>query len=286
MVLEGKLIKPQGTLFIMEDYLIHLQSQKLSERTIKEYCYYYRKVALEMQDAGIKLKDFTNEIVEYFVSKYNNGVFRAFLKDIFDWKNVNIKIPKIKGSQKRKKKLHIKPYEVLQIKNFLTSKYGYKFGLMLDLTYFCALRRSETIGIRSTDFNWEEWLSGENDLIINLSADYTKRKKDREIIVPKELAERLLNWVQKYHQEIDNQETLFGVGETKWRKAFRDAILSTDHDGFTLHGLRRSRATYWEKHGLDIRDIQTLLGHADISTTQLYLSDNTEKALSNLKKIQ
>ena len=259
---------------------------KLSERTIKEYHYYYRKLMSELISCDCKESEIDNEIIEYFVVNYNNNVFRAFLKDYLDWKNLPLKIPKIRGAKQRKKKLYISPNKITKLKNYFLQEFGMDYTLMLLLSYYCALRRSEIVNIRADDFDWSAWLEENQPLVLTLSADYTKRKKDRKILVPDFLANSIFDWMSSHLEDIDARETLFGVSITKWRKAFRKAVLETNNDGFTLHGLRRSRASYWNKQGMDILKIKTLLGHADISTTQLYIDEDEEGALDELSKIQ
>jgi hypothetical protein len=45
---------------------------------------------------------------------------------------------------------------------------------------------------------------------------------------------------------------------------------------YTIHGLRRGAATRWLRRGINLRDIQALLGHASLQTTALYLEANVD----------
>ena len=72
---------------------------------------------------------------------------------------------------------------------------------------------------------------------------------------------------------------------TEFQKAFRISSLRVLKKTYSPHVLRRSRATHWLNSGLTIIDVKELLGHADISTTQRYLTATTDQLSSKMSKL-
>jgi len=118
-----------------------------------------------------------------------------------------------------------------------------------------------------------------------------KGKKDRMIPI----GERALRWVLKYRDEVrpelampEDDTTLFltnyGLPFTRNRMSqlVRDYVNDAD-TGKTgsCHLFRHTMATLMLENGADIRFIQAMLGHADISTTQIY----TQVSIRQLKEI-
>jgi integrase/recombinase XerD len=152
---------------------------------------------------------------------------------------------------------------------------------MLELLYATGLRVSELVGLQLSDLQ----------LDVGYLSAFGKRSKQR--IVP--LGEAALSEIRLYLQEArplldreGNSSFLFlnrsGKGLTRqgfWKIIKRRALEAKILKNITPHTLRHSFATHLLENGADLRSVQTMLGHADISTTQIYTHVTRER----LKKI-
>jgi len=153
----------------------------------------------------------------------------------------------------------------------ISSPLGLRDRAMLELLYACGLRVSELIGL--------SWLQ------VDLQAGVLKvmGKGARERLVP--LGEEAVYWVGDYFKEGARDTLLNGRqsedlfvtqrGEGMTRQAFwslirRYAIQAGIRGTLSPHSLRHAFATHLLNHGADLRVVQLLLGHADITTTQIY----------------
>jgi len=158
---------------------------------------------------------------------------------------------------------------------------GLRDRAMLEVLYATGLRVSELVGLRLT--------------AVSLDAGVLRvtGKGNKERLVP--LGEEAVNWVGRYLKEsraalmARNQcDQLFVTarGGAMTRQAFwylikrhaRGAGLTRP---LSPHTLRHAFATHLLNHGADLRVVQMLLGHADISTTQIY----THVARERLKQL-
>ncbi len=163
-----------------------------------------------------------------------------------------------------------------EIKKILAAIENKKTKLMIGLAYACGFRVSELINLKIGDLNFDE-MSGR---ILQ-----AKGRKDRIFNIPKFLVKDLKRQIRKQLER--NQEYLFTGPNGKLtgrniqklvKKAVRDAGINKD---VHPHTLRHSFATHLLENGVDIRKIQELLGHSDLSTTQIYTHISREE----LKKI-
>jgi integrase/recombinase XerD len=150
---------------------------------------------------------------------------------------------------------------------------------MLEMLYAGALRVSEIIGVKI------------EDLKLDLSYVLVRGKGDKERIVP--LGKSAVDALTVYMREArgilaarKSSPLLFlGRGARKlsrqrvWQMV-RAASATTGRHA-SPHMLRHSCATHMVENGADLRTVQTILGHADISTTQVY----THLALDRLKSV-
>ena len=146
---------------------------------------------------------------------------------------------------------------------------GFRDHAMLELLYATGIRVSELIGLNVGD--------------INLSAGFIRcRSKDKERIVP--LYPAAVKALEDYVKDIrpriiadENEQALFVNmnGERMSRQGFWKIIKyyqekAEINKDITPHTLRHSFAVHLLENGADLRSIQEMLGHADISSTQIY----------------
>ncbi len=150
---------------------------------------------------------------------------------------------------------------------------------MLEVFYAGALRVSEIVGVKL------------EDLKLDLGYVLVRGKGDKERIVPLGAAaiEAIRTYIADARAELVGQSTspLLFVGRggralTRQRvwQMVRAAGRRTGRAA-SPHMLRHSCATHMVENGADLRTVQTILGHADISTTQVY----THLALDRLKGV-
>lgn len=163
----------------------------------------------------------------------------------------------------------------------VTGAYGLRDRAMMELLYATGLRVSELIGLRISQ--------------INLDAGVVRvmGKGSKERLVP--MGESAQEWITRYLKEArpeltEAQKTdevfLSSRGRAMSRQAFwylikRYAAKVGIHKNLSPHTVRHAFATHLLNHGADLRVVQMLLGHADLSTTQIY----TEVARARLKAL-
>jgi len=163
-------------------------------------------------------------------------------------------------------------------KELLESLNTKKSKLMVSLIYAAGLRVSELISLKPENLNFEE------------KVGYVKQgkgKKDRIFNIPKFIFSKLKKQAEK--QKESNQKYLFSgrngeeMSSRNIQKIVKNAAKKAGiKKEVHCHTLRHSFATHLLEEGIDIRKIQELLGHADLSTTQIYTHVSTEE----LKKIK
>jgi integrase/recombinase XerD len=158
---------------------------------------------------------------------------------------------------------------------------GLRDRAMLETLYATGLRVSELVGLKLTAVNL-------NDGVLRVTG---KGNKDR--LVP--LGEEAVQWLRRYLQDarrvllaqnLSDQVFVTQRGDGMTRQAFwylikRRARAAGINRPLSPHTLRHAFATHLLNHGADLRVVQMLLGHSDISTTQIY----THVARERLKRL-
>ncbi|MEH0165614.1 site-specific tyrosine recombinase XerD [Paucibacter sp. JuS9] len=158
---------------------------------------------------------------------------------------------------------------------------GLRDRAMLELMYASGLRVSELVTLKSVHVGLKE------------AALRVTGKGDKERLVP--FGEEAHGWLLRYLAEsraslLAGQRcdelfvTIRGAGMTRqmfWNLVKKYALLAGIRSPISPHTLRHAFATHLLNHGADLRAVQLLLGHADLSTTQIY----THVARERLRQI-
>ena len=147
---------------------------------------------------------------------------------------------------------------------------GIRDRAMLELVYACGLRVSELVNLKLSCVD------------LNAGVIRVQGKGAKERLVP--LGEEASSWIDRFERE-GRPEILAGRasdylfvtarGDCMTRQAFwyllkRRAAIAIPGKKLSPHTLRHAFATHLLNHGADLRVLQLLLGHSDISTTQIY----------------
>jgi len=158
---------------------------------------------------------------------------------------------------------------------------GLRDRAMLEILYASGLRVSELVGLKVTEVSLSEG-------VVRVTGKGSKTR-----LVP--MGEVAVDWISRYLNEartviLENKlsDSLFvtqrGGGMTRqafWYLIKRYALGAGIHKPMSPHVLRHAFATHLLNHGADLRVVQMLLGHSDISTTQIY----THVARERLKQL-
>ena len=142
---------------------------------------------------------------------------------------------------------------------------------MLEVLYATGLRVTELISLTFSDISLRQG-------VVRIIG-----KGDKERLVP--LGEEAIYWLEYYlhygRNELLNKQTIDIVfpsnrgkqmtRQTFWHRIKHYAVLAgINSDSLSPHVLRHAFATHLLNHGADLRVVQMLLGHSDLSTTQIY----------------
>lgn len=172
--------------------------------------------------------------------------------------------------------------EVILTQPNLAEPLGVRDRAILEVLYSTGIRRGEVIGLSVYDLDAERG---------TLMVRQGKGRKDR--MVP--IGERAIAWVERYQREVrpelavaPDEGTLFlsslgeGFAPSRMTQLVRGYVRGAELDkSGSCHLFRHTMATLMLEGGADVRYIQEMLGHAELSTTQIY----TQVSIRKLKQV-
>ena len=192
----------------------------------------------------------------------------------------NLETPK--SWQSLPKVLSVEEVEMLLASPDVTTDSGVRDKAMLEILYATGLRVSEMVALKMSDVN------------LDLGFLMTMGKGSKERTVP--LGQSAVNWTRRYLsvrprlQGVKANSLLFvnDKGLPITRQAFWNLIVAYGEKckigHINPHLLRHSFATHLLENGADLRSVQMMLGHSDISTTQIYTHITNERLREIYKK--
>lgn len=273
--------------------------KKLSENTLQSYKRDLKQFRKYLEDNGIHynrvkeedMKNYINELQEEgkkpsSISRCIASI-RSFYQFVLKNKKVkvdptaNIQSPKIE--KRTPNVLTSKEVELLLKQPDTVDLKGVRDKAMLEFAYATGMRVTEIISLDIDDVNLEEAYvickNGNKQRIIPLGSMCLKALKEyieeaRDILIKSEEEKALFVNV--------NGGRLTRQGFWKIIKYYKEQAHITKD--ITPHVLRHSFATHLIQNGADLKAIQTMLGHSDISSTQVYMQFQDEGLRDVYKK--
>ncbi len=273
----------------LKEYLTYLRLEKnLSENTVSSYKIDILAFISFLSNYNISdpsnissdkitaffrtLKEFgltSTSTARYFSSL--KGFFLYLVKNNYIIKNPIDKIRAPKLSKKLPTVLNINEVDAILSKPNVDDKLGLRDKAILELFYACGTRVSELMDLKISDLFFQE----------EVIRVFGKGSKER--IIP--IGSSAVKWIKKYltksrpllMKKLKSENCLFlnsrgtklsrmGVWKIIDRYVKDAGIMKKVHP----HTFRHSFATHLLEGGADLRAVQEMLGHADISTTQIY----------------
>lgn len=227
-----------------------------TKTTVLSYLLYLQKEARASSTVSRTLASLRS----YYLFMMQNGVVKSNPTSNLEAPHVEKKIPKILSGEEVELLLE-------QPKN--CDNKGIRDKAMLELLYATGIRVSELINLDVSD--------------VNVPMSFVRCKGGKkERIIPmghqaKDALENYINNVRKYMVKDENETALFVncSGARLSRQGFWKLIKYYQHiagieTDITPHTLRHSFAAHLLENGADLHSIQEMMGHADISSTQVY----------------
>ena len=277
-----------------QEYLDHLQVERaLAENSIEAYRRDIGKLAAFARERRKELVELRQRDVADFIGRLREsglsvrsvaravhairGLYRFAVREgrLAADPMENLRAPKAFAALPHF--LTLEQVDVLLAAPDTTTALGLRDRAILEVLYASGLRVSELIGLRARDV----------DLELGILTAFGKGRKER--LVP--VGHSACGWVSRYLAEV-RPGLLKGKATPQlflsnrggklsrmglWGLVRRHAVRAGVQRVLTPHVLRHSFATHLLERGADLRSLQAMLGHADISTTQIYTHITRER---------
>ncbi|MFC4267302.1 tyrosine-type recombinase/integrase [Polaribacter marinivivus] len=254
----------------LNDFYLYLKGKRYSKSTIQTYTFFIADFI--SFNSHIECVNLTNRDVEIFIEqifiprKYSISTQRQFISAMKLFINFfpHSKINNLELERPKKDKKLPNVLSQEEILKIIKCTQNLKHRTIIALIYSCGLRIGELINLKLADFHIER-----KQLIVKNG----KGRKDRYVSLADSFLPLLLNYYNSYNPKFYFIEGQKGekYSQESIRQFLKKSCLKANIDKrVTPHTLRHSYATHLLENGVDIRYIQSLLGHAKPETTMIY----------------
>ncbi len=279
-----------------DEFLMHCRVERgLSANTLEAYARDLGSFGSFLESRGATLADVAPEhVTEWLISMGEHGIrarsqarsmsaLRGMFRHLLREKRVPrdplgpISLPQLKNKLPRM--LSLGEVDALLAAPDVSTPRGLRDAAMLQLLYATGMRVSELVSLRWSEVDMEA-----------LAVMPTGKGNKRRVVPMGEIAH---DFIERYVTEVrpgwaKSTDALFVTDRGRpmtrqgfWKLIKRYAIVSGIPKLPSPHWLRHSFATHLLERGADLRSVQAMLGHADISTTQIY----THLTMRHLREI-
>ncbi len=255
----------QFSLFLLKEFQIKNEVAEINFQMVRSWIAFLLEKGIAPRSVNRKI----STLKTYFKFLIREGV-------ISDSPMLKVVSPK----SKKRLPLFIEENQIESLLNeveFDSGFVGQRDKLIIELFYATGIRISELISIKVSDVNFD------NNLIKVLG----KRNKERLIPISVRVAKELQYFIEKYKLEnylITNLEGAKVYTKLVYRVVNRYIGKISSVNKKSPHILRHTFATHMLNNGADINAIKELLGHANLSATQVYTHNTIEKLKSVYKQ--
>ncbi len=273
----------------LKEYLTILKLEKnLSENTLSSYKNDISSLFNFLEEQ--KIDDPSNIKYEHLISFFKalnkaglnsrsaaryyssiNGFFKYLLANNYITTNPIEKVPPPKIPKNLPPVLSVSEVDSILSKPDVENKLGLRDKAILETFYACGVRESELINMKLSDMFWEEDIirvfgKGSKERLVPIGSSAIKWIKEyliksRPLLEKKSKSESFL-----FLNQRGTRLSRMGVWKIVLRYVKEAEIKKEVHP----HTFRHSFATHLLEGGADLRAVQEMLGHSDISTTQIY----------------
>ena len=283
----------------LKDYYSFLKFEKgLAKNTLDSYKHDLKIYVTFINSIGIsRFSDIKSSDLEAFVLElselyYSNSTIARYIASIrglhsflFSTNKVNADITElIEAPQVDRKLPEVLSYEMIEeilSQIDVSTPLGIRDRAIIELLYACGLRVSELINLRFSDIFFDDEIitifgKGSKERVIPIGTEAIKwldtyEKKARTFLL-KDAKEEGIVFLNQRGKKI----TRMGV----WKIIDKYVKQTTINFSVHPHSFRHAFATHLLEGGADLRHVQELLGHSDISTTQIYVHLQSKKLKS------
>lgn len=254
--------------YFLEVYKINLHEIKRNH--IQSYASFLSQRELKTASIARKL----SALRKFFIFLNNENILKQDLIEYVDLPKAEKKLPKFLSIS-----------EIERIFIYLDKQQDYnslRLSTMLEILYATGLRVSELVSLKLTDLRYNNKKEIADFLVVN-----GKGNKERIVPLNKLAKQKLLQYLDlRKVKDLENSPFLFLSRATKnhiTRQRFAQLLkevaplVKIDKNRISPHIIRHSFATHLLENGMDLRLLQEILGHSDISTTEIYTHINNKK---------